>query len=188
MPNPKKGRTQEGRAIAEADDFKRLRERYLDRLADIAELGHVIARKDKELAILERQHEDRVSRNYVVSQLRQSHTRMQQLLAQKHRIFARWRLKKRLAKEIDIVAMSGLFDAKWYRASNPDIAESGVDPLRHFVMNGAYELRDPGPQFSSLRYHKAYPDVTAGGSPALMHFLRNGMAEGRTAFRVIEDD
>jgi len=55
-------------------------------------------------------------------------------------------------------------------------------------MNGAYELRDPGPQFSSLRYHKAYPDVTAGGSPALMHFLRNGMAEGRTAFRVIEDD
>ena len=182
MPEPEDSEYRKGATGIDADEYASLKERYLDRLADIAELGHAIASKDKELRLLKVQHADWSLRTHILSRLQQSHTRMQQMLAQKHRIFARRGLKKRLAAEMNLVARSGFFDAEWYLANNPDLVMSGGDPLRHFVMDGAYELRDPGPQFSSFRYHKAYPDVTGGAVPALMHFLRNGRAEGRVAF------
>ena len=173
-------------AEADSEELGCLKERYLDRLADIAELGHAIALKDRRIRFLKAQHADLSLRTYILSRLQQAQARMHQMLEQKHRILARRRLKKRLAAEIDLVAGSGFFDEAWYLAKNPDLAKSGVDPLRHFVMDGAYELRDPGPKFSAFRYHKAYPDVTSGAVPALMHFLRNGRAEGRAAFPVSE--
>jgi len=186
MPEPKHSQYCEGETEAGANEFACLKGRYLDRLADIAELGHVIANMDKELRLLKAQHADWSIRTYILSRLQQSQARMQEMLAQKHRILARRRLKKRLAADSDLIAESGLFDVEWYLANYPDLAKSGIDPLRHFVLDGAYELRDPGPQFSSFRYHKAYPDVTDGAVPAFMHFLRNGKAEGRTTFPVLE--
>jgi len=79
-----------------------------------------------------------------------------------------------------------LFDAEWYGENYPDVAQSGGDLLRQFVLHGAYELRDPGPAFSAFKYHQKYPDVTEAGAPALLHYLRNGRSEGRLAFRVGE--
>jgi hypothetical protein len=32
---------------------------------------------------------------------------------------------------------SGLFDAAWYQANYPDVATSGMDPLRHYALTGA---------------------------------------------------
>ncbi|QPL40857.1 hypothetical protein IT881_06550 [Erythrobacter sp. A30-3] len=186
MPHSEELQYSEVASEADADEFVRLKERYLDRLADIAELGRAIGSRDKRLRLLTVQHADLSLRTYILSQLQVPHARMQQMLAQKHRILARRRLKKRLTAEMDLVAGSGLFDAAWYLANNPDLAKSGVDPLFHFVMDGAYELRDPGPKFSAFRYHKAYPDVTGVAVPALIHYLRNGKAEGRTAVPVSE--
>ncbi|HUE45364.1 MAG TPA: hypothetical protein VMO81_03840 [Aestuariivirgaceae bacterium] len=40
---------------------------------------------------------------------------------------------------------SGLFDAEWYLRYNTDVAESGIDPLRHYVQFGAKEGRAPNP-------------------------------------------
>jgi hypothetical protein len=40
---------------------------------------------------------------------------------------------------------SGLFDAEWYRRYNTDVADSGIDPLRHYVQFGAREGRAPNP-------------------------------------------
>lgn len=47
------------------------------------------------------------------------------------------------------VQSSGLFDDGWYLAQNPDVGELGLDPLDHFVAIGGWQLRDPGPHFSS---------------------------------------
>jgi hypothetical protein len=78
-----------------------------------------------------------------------------------------------------LISDSGLFDGDWYLQTYPDVAQAKADPLRHFVRSGAYELRDPGPDFSSLKYHLANPDVTAAGMAALIHYVRSGKSEGR---------
>ena len=41
---------------------------------------------------------------------------------------------------------SGLFDAQWYLRHNADVADAGIDPLRHYVQFGASEGRAPNPR------------------------------------------
>ncbi|MFM0130746.1 hypothetical protein PQR09_23115, partial [Paraburkholderia sediminicola] len=45
-----------------------------------------------------------------------------------------------------------LFDSRWYLLLNPDVADSGVNPLAHFLAVGAGEGRDPHPLFDSTWY------------------------------------
>lgn len=49
----------------------------------------------------------------------------------------------RLAIAAAAFAASGAFDAEWYLAINTDIAESGVDPVLHFLEYGFAEGRAP---------------------------------------------
>lgn len=44
-------------------------------------------------------------------------------------------------RQMTRIRRSGLFDAKWYRTTNKDVAKSGMDPLRHFVCYGFREGR-----------------------------------------------
>lgn len=39
--------------------------------------------------------------------------------------------------------VSNLFDAKYYKDTNPDVAKSSIDPLGHFILNGLLEGRRP---------------------------------------------
>jgi hypothetical protein len=72
---------------------------------------------------------------------------------------------------------SGLFDATWYQANYPDVAQSGLDPLRHYALVGAAAAWDPGPRFSTEFYLEHNPDVSLGTN-ALLHYLRHGRARG----------
>ncbi|MFC3612434.1 hypothetical protein ACFORG_01565 [Lutimaribacter marinistellae] len=74
---------------------------------------------------------------------------------------------------------SALFSADWYLKANADVAEAGVDPLEHYLTGGAFEGRDPGPDFSSLEYYLANPDVAEAGWPALSHYVLYGRQENR---------
>src|SRR5262249_30587188 len=47
------------------------------------------------------------------------------------------------------MARSGLFDRNWYLVNNPDVAQSGLDPIKHYVRYGAREGRDPSASFST---------------------------------------
>jgi chromosome segregation ATPase len=94
------------------------------------------------------------------------------------------RVHNKLKEDVRLISASGLFEADWYVQCYPDVAQAKGGPLRHFVRYGAYELRDPGPEFDSLKYHLANPDVTAHGMAALMHYVRSGKSEGRQVFRV----
>ncbi len=76
-------------------------------------------------------------------------------------------------------SMAGFFDADWYRARNPDISASGLDPLQHFIRHGAEERRDPNRFFDSAWYDEHYPDVAASGLHPLLHYLAAGAAELR---------
>jgi GT2 family glycosyltransferase len=75
-------------------------------------------------------------------------------------------------------ALYEFFDSAWYLNVYPDVA-AGLDPLSHYLSNGAFERRDPGPKFSTWGYLSRYPDVAALGLNPLLHYLRVGRAEGR---------
>ncbi|HET9018061.1 MAG TPA: hypothetical protein VFN46_00645, partial [Acetobacteraceae bacterium] len=102
----------------------------------------------------------------------------------------RWRAlllggPRRLRSEIGLrraaalLRRSALFDAAWYRATYPDVAEAGIDPVRHYLRAGAAEGRDPGPRFSARDYLARNPDVARTGIDPLVHYLRHGQREGR---------
>jgi GT2 family glycosyltransferase/glycosyltransferase involved in cell wall biosynthesis len=83
-----------------------------------------------------------------------------------------WRAVGRMAR-------SGLFDRRWYVTAYPDVAASGVDPLRHYIAFGAREGRNPSPFFNSLDYLASNADVARAGLNPLAHFVLYGASEGR---------
>jgi hypothetical protein len=72
------------------------------------------------------------------------------------------------------IARSTLFDREWYLKKYPDVAESGLDPIRHYVAFGAREGRDPSPEFSTRGYLSSNPHVVAPSVNPLWHFIRYG--------------
>ncbi|WP_191229184.1 glycosyltransferase [Aurantiacibacter xanthus] len=74
--------------------------------------------------------------------------------------------------EYDLLAGSDLLDEAWYLLANPDVMQSDLGAVRHYLTVGARENRDPGPRFSTGGYrrtHKLDPDENP-----LLHFLRQG--------------
>jgi O-antigen biosynthesis protein len=72
-----------------------------------------------------------------------------------------------------------LFDRDWYLATNLDVAAADLDPLVHYLADGAAEGRDPHPLFDTSWYLEQNPDVAAAGRNPLVHYLADGAAEGR---------
>lgn len=82
-------------------------------------------------------------------------------------------------RQIDLLGESDLFDPSWYLQTYPDVTESGMSPKEHYVRAGAFEGRNPGPDFDTMAYYVANPDIAATGWPALVHYAAFGKAEGR---------
>ncbi len=91
----------------------------------------------------------------------------------------RWRRLLRLYRDAWGLRRSELFDSDWYRRTYPDVGIAGIHPVKHYLLAGAAEGRDPGPAFSTRRYLERNPDVAARGLNPLVHFLRYGRREGR---------
>lgn len=81
-----------------------------------------------------------------------------------------------------LVQRSGLFDAAYYLFSYADVREAGIDPLKHYLVHGWREHRDPSPTFSTAAYLAQHPDVARAGVNPLVHYVRFGLAE----LRVVE--
>lgn len=73
------------------------------------------------------------------------------------------------------------FDAGYYLAFNPDVAEAGLDPVEHYHLYGWREGRNPSPNFDTEYYLRQYPDVRAAGINPLLHYCLHGRSEGRSA-------
>ena len=52
-----------------------------------------------------------------------------------------------LFSDYEAIRKSGLFDPEHYIKAYPDVAERNVDPLVHYLEEGARERRDPHPGF-----------------------------------------
>ncbi len=83
-----------------------------------------------------------------------------------------------LAADAAELATSGLFDPVWYLSVYPDVGQSGIDPLVHFVRYGWQEGRQPNPYFDPAFYLANNAEVAATGMNPLVHYLRYGDLEG----------
>lgn len=57
-----------------------------------------------------------------------------------------------LEDQIDLLKESIYFDAAYYLDSNPDVKESGLDPIEHYCMFGWKEKRNPSEIFNTREY------------------------------------
>lgn len=83
-----------------------------------------------------------------------------------------------IERQVALLQTSKLFDRPWYLTTYPEVAEGAMDAASHYVQAGAFEGRNPGPDFNTMSYYLANPDVAEAGWPALVHYLHVGKAEG----------
>ncbi|MBD2841034.1 hypothetical protein [Erythrobacter rubeus] len=87
-----------------------------------------------------------------------------------------------IARQTELVGESAFFSEQWYLKKYDDVAGSRMNAAEHYVRAGAFEGRDPGPEFNSMDYYMANPDAAKANWPALVHYLEVGRAEGRPLF------
>jgi hypothetical protein len=89
--------------------------------------------------------------------------------------------------EEELIVISGMFDADWYRTFYSDVATSGLDPLAHYWRIGGKEDRHPSPLFDAGFYLSTYPDVADAGVNPLVHYLKFGLSEGRRSRSLVRN-
>ena len=77
------------------------------------------------------------------------------------------------------IRSSGLFDEEYYLKNNLDIAESNMNPIKHFIRHGWHEGRNPNKFFDTKWYLSKHRDVAASGMNPLYHFYKFGWKENR---------
>ena len=54
--------------------------------------------------------------------------------------------------DVRLIEKSGLFDREYYLREYPEVAQSGLDPITHFITIGAKEGKNPSPYFDTVYY------------------------------------
>ncbi|MGA4494135.1 hypothetical protein [Vreelandella venusta] len=96
---------------------------------------------------------------------------------------SRWAINR----QVKLIRKSPWFDAKWYLADNPDVAQDrkmAKNPARHYLLLGGFEGRNPSPAFDSAYYLERNPDVAETGMNPLVHYLKFGEKEQRSIKRL----
>lgn len=73
------------------------------------------------------------------------------------------------------------FDDAFYLSTYPEVSQLKVGPVRHYIMRGWKEGKDPNELFSTRAYLDMYHDVAAMGGNPFQHYVRHGREEGRIA-------
>ncbi|HEU0220851.1 MAG TPA: glycosyltransferase, partial [Paracoccaceae bacterium] len=71
------------------------------------------------------------------------------------------------------------FNPSFYLSQYPEVAASGIDPIKHYNTRGWKEGKDPSPYFSTEYYLESYPDIREAGINPFEHFVNHGYSEGR---------
>lgn len=79
--------------------------------------------------------------------------------------------------EYKLIAKSKYFNRRWYLKHYPDVASSGIDPVKHYLRYGWREGRNPGPNFNTREYLRNNEDVRAANINPLLHYEKNGKYE-----------
>jgi CDP-glycerol glycerophosphotransferase (TagB/SpsB family) len=85
--------------------------------------------------------------------------------------------------EAEIIRESGVFDAEYYLGQYPDVMETGIDPIAHYLRYGAAEGRNPSAMFDTRYYLKNNRDIAWQRVNPLLHFCQTGWKELRNPSR-----
>ena len=80
--------------------------------------------------------------------------------------------------DLAVIRDSGLFDAEYYLANNPDVEESGDDPLVHFCEEGWRQFRSPRPGFNVWWYWVQHLGPERDDLNPLVHYATIGRDAG----------
>src|SRR5438132_966224 len=81
-----------------------------------------------------------------------------------------------LFSDYEEIRKSGLFDPEYYLATYPDVAERNIDPLVHYLEEGAPEGRNPHADFDGKFYLEQCRRRGEAPTNPLLHYLRIGAA------------
>ena len=85
-------------------------------------------------------------------------------------------LDKELVKQI---MDNNLFNKEWYLDKYPEVKDTGIDPLIHYIYIGWREGKNPSPNFDTKFYLYSNEDVRLAGVNPLIHYVLYGKYEGR---------
>lgn len=83
--------------------------------------------------------------------------------------FKRFGLSKRQRKEYREIVKC--FDHRFYLENYPDVRDAGLDPVKHYILYGWKEGRDPSPNFSTRDYLAENPSVRQKGINPFYHHI-----------------
>lgn len=78
-----------------------------------------------------------------------------------------------------ILYRSNIFDIEFYLENNPDVRESQINPIWHYIKIGWREGRNPSSNFDTNFYLQNNPDVKEAGVNPLIHYIFFGQHENR---------
>jgi len=88
----------------------------------------------------------------------------------------------------EIIESTGLFNESYYSSLYPDVVQSRIDALDHYILFGGFEGRNPNDFFDSEGYLNRYPEVKQSGLNPLVHYILVGQKEGRSLGRSVGID
>lgn len=83
--------------------------------------------------------------------------------------------------EISIIKES--FDSAYYLDNYPEVNDTDLSPIEHFLQIGWKKNYNPNNEFSTAFYLDAYSDVKSKGVNPFVHYVRHGKKEGRQSKR-----
>lgn len=90
--------------------------------------------------------------------------------------------------EIDYRTIADRFDIDYYTRKYPEVAESGADPIAHYLTIGCKKGYNPAPYFSTSYYLARNKDIAESGINPFAHYVSNGERESREALSYIDRD
>ncbi len=73
------------------------------------------------------------------------------------------------------------FDDAFYLGTYPEVRRLKIGPVRHFILVGWKQGKDPNELFSTKTYLETYNDVASQGINPFQHYVMHGREEGRVA-------
>lgn len=83
-----------------------------------------------------------------------------------------------LFRDYGIIERSGLFDPAYYLMTYPDVAQRNIDPLIHYLEEGARDSLSPNPDFDAAYYLTQCRQHGLRPENPLLHYLSVGMGLG----------
>jgi glycosyltransferase involved in cell wall biosynthesis len=85
----------------------------------------------------------------------------------------------RIIKAQKLIKSLNLFDKEFYLTNYPDVRNTNINPLDHYIYHGWKEKRVPSTKFDGNYYLKNYSDVRKSEVNPLIHYVVYGKKEGR---------